>query len=198
SALMQGLADGYFVAPVSIGNYLGGTKLEPVTKDHEAFQAAENEVRGKVDKLLAVQGETTVDEIYKDLGNIMWEKCGMSRHADKLKEALVEIPKLKEKFWNDVKVTGSTDNLNNDLEVAGRVADFLEIGELMCRDALERNESAGGHFREEYQTEENEALRDDENYCHVAAWEHVEGKTPERHTESLEFKYVPLTQRSYK
>ena len=197
SALMQGLADGYFVAPVSVGNYLGGTKLGKVETKHEAFTAAEDEQRQQVKKLLGIQGERTVDEIFKDLGNVMWNRCGMSRTAEGLKQGIEEIGALREEFWKNVKVTGKADHLNWDLELAGRVADFLELGELMCRDALEREESCGGHFREEHQTEENEAKRDDERFQHVAAWEY-HAKAAVRHVEPLEFEYVKPTQRSYK
>ena len=198
SALMQGLADGYFVAPVSVGNYIGGQKMDPVTTDHEAFQAAEEEVKERVDKLLSIDGSRTVDEIFKDLGNVMWERCGMGRTREGLEAGIEEIGKLREEFWQDVKVTGSSDNINNDLEMAGRVGDFLEIGDLMCRDALAREESCGGHFREEYQTDDGEAKRNDEEFQHVAAWEYVAGKDPERHVEALEFEYVKPSVRSYK
>jgi succinate dehydrogenase / fumarate reductase flavoprotein subunit len=198
SALMQGLADGYYVAPVSVGNYLGGTKLDPVDTDHDAFKASQDAMTKQDDKLLGIQGEKTVDEIFKQLGNILWEKCGMSRKAEWLEEGIQGIQELREEFWQNVKVTGSKGHLNNDLEMAGRLSDFLEMGELMCRDALERKESCGGHFREESQTPECEALRDDENFQHVAAWEHVEGKEPVRHIEPLSFEYVTPSQRSYK
>jgi succinate dehydrogenase / fumarate reductase flavoprotein subunit len=198
SALMQGLADGYYVAPVSVGKYLGESKLDPVDTKHEAFKASLDEITGQDEKLLNIQGEKTVDEIFKQLGSIMWEKCGMARKAEWLKEGIQGIQELREDFWQNVKVTGSKGHFNNDLEMAGRLADFLEVGELMCRDALERNESCGGHFREESKTEENEAKRDDENFQHVAAWEHVPGKEEVRHTEALSFEHVIPSQRSYK
>lgn len=199
SALMQGLADGYFVIGPSVANYFGSTKLEKVSVDHDAFKASKAEVETRVDKLLSIKGSQSVDALHKKLGHIMWEKCGMSRNEAGLKEALVEIPKLKEEFWSDVFVPGSPGEFNQELEKAARVADFLELGELMCRDALDRKESCGGHFREESQTAENEALRDDENYCYVAAWEYQgEGKTPNLHKENLVFENVKLATRSYK
>lgn len=199
SALMQGLADGYFVIPYTIGNYFGNTKLEEVTTDHEAFDQAFNEAKAKNDKLLAINGSRTTDEFHKELGKIMWNNVGMSRNKAGLEEAIQKIKVLREEFWQDVKVTGVSDNVNTELEKANRVADFLELGELMARDALTREESAGGHFREEHQTDENEAKRDDENYCHVAAWEYKgEDVDPVRHEEKLDFENVKLTQRSYK
>lgn len=198
SALMQGLADGYFVLPYTVGNYIAGTKLDKVTTGHEAFKASEQNVKADIETLLKIKGERTVDSIHKELGRIMWDNCGMSRSEAGLKKALEQIPKLKNEFWNNVKIPGAAGEINTELEKAGRVADFLELGELMCRDALERKESCGGHFREEYQVD-GEAKRDDENFCHVAAWEYTgPGKTPNLHKEELKFENVKLATRSYK
>ncbi|MNJ91048.1 Fumarate reductase flavoprotein subunit [compost metagenome] len=199
SALMQGLADGYFVLPYTIGNYLGGTKLEKVSNTHDAFKAASQGVKAEIDKLMSIKGNRTVDSFHKELGNVMWEYCGMGRNEAGLKKALELIPKIREEFWKNVRIPGDANYLNPELEKAGRVADFLELGELMCRDALERKESCGGHFREEYQTPDGEALRDDQNFCHVAAWEYNGANKPEtRHTEELKFENVHLATRSYK
>ena len=198
SALMQGLADGYFVLPYTLGNYLGGTKLGKVATSHDAFKAAEDGVKKEISKLMNIKGARTVDSFHKELGNIMWENCGMGRNEAGLKKALEEIPKLKEEFWNNVRIPGDPNYLNVELEKAGRVADFIELGELMCRDALERKESCGGHYREEYQVD-GEAKRDDENFCHVAAWEYTGDNKPEvRHKEELTFENVHLATRSYK
>lgn len=198
SALMQGLADGYFVLPFTLGNYLGGTKLGKVSTTHDAFKAAEDGVKKEISKLMNIKGGRTVDSFHKELGNIMWEYCGMGRNEAGLKKALQEIPKVREEFWNNVRIPGDANYLNVELEKAGRVADFLELGELMCRDALERNESCGGHFREEYQVD-GEAKRDDANFCHVAAWEYTgENKASVRHKEELTFDNVHLATRSYK
>ncbi len=199
SALMQGLADGYFVLPYTIGDYLATAKQPKVTTDHPDFDRTENEVKARVEKLIANDGNETVDSFHRKLGRIMWNKCGMSRTEDGLKQAIVDIQQLREQFWANVSVTGSAGSFNQVLERAGRVADFLEFGELMCRDALERAESCGGHFREESQTDEGEALRDDDKFKHAAAWEFKgEEAEPVRHIEPLEFEHVPLTQRSYK
>ncbi|MGE5086989.1 MAG: fumarate reductase/succinate dehydrogenase flavoprotein subunit [Bacillota bacterium] len=198
SALMQGLADGYFVLPYTLGNYLGGTKLEKVSATHDAFKSAEDGVKKEISKLMNIKGARTVDSFHKELGHIMWEYCGMGRNESGLKKALQEIPKIREEFWNNVRIPGDANYLNVELEKAGRVADFLELGELMCRDALERNESCGGHFREEYQID-GEAKRDDTNFCHVAAWEYTGENKPEvRHKEELTFENVHLATRSYK
>ncbi len=200
SALMQGLADGYFVIPYTIGAYLSkeiSTKAIPT--DHEAFVEAENRVKEQINKLFSIKGTKTVDSFHKRLGKIMWDKCGMARNEKGLKEAIAEIQQLKKEFWSDVRVPGSADEFNPELEKAGRVADFIELGELMCFDALDRNESCGGHFREEYQTEEGEALRDDENYAYVAAWEYKgEGQAPQLHKEELKYENIKIAQRSYK
>ncbi len=199
SALMQGLADGYFVAPYTVAAHLAERPLPAVSTEDEAFQAAEKGVRDRISKLLSVGGTKSVDYFHRKLGLTMWDHCGMARNEEGLKKALKIIPELREEFWKDVRVLGQGGQMNQELEKAGRVADFLEFGELMCRDALNRKESAGGHFREEYQTEEGEAKRDDENYRYVAAWEFKgDGKEPALHKEALEFENVELTQRSYK
>jgi succinate dehydrogenase / fumarate reductase, flavoprotein subunit len=199
SALMQGLADGYFVIPYTIGNYLASAKQEKVGTDHPAVRSAEAAVKARLDLLLGMNGKRTPTSFHRELGRIMWEYCGMARNEQGLKTALQKIPALREEFWKNLTVPGSGAELNQSLEHAGRVADFLELGELMCRDALEREESCGGHFREEYQTPDGEALRNDEKFCHVAAWEYAgEGNTPVRHVEPLRFENVPLQQRSYK
>ncbi len=199
SALMQGLADGYFVLPYTIGNYLAPRMGRKVGTDEPAFDEAERGVRDRMKRLLSIQGERTVDSIHRELGQVMWEKCGMSRSAEGLKEALEEIPRLREEFWTNVRVLGEDEEINESLEKAGRVADFLELAELMCRDALHREESCGGHFREEYQTEEGEARRRDQEFTYVAAWEfRGAGEEPVLHEEDLEFEYVKPSQRSYK
>lgn len=198
SALMQGLADGYFVLPYTIGNYIAGTKLAPVTSKHEAFVQAGDSVHSTISRLMSIKGNRTVDSFHKELGRIMWDDCGMSRNEKGLKAALEKIPKLREEFWNNVKIPGEINYINTELEKAGRVADFFELGELMCRDALDRKESCGGHFREEYQND-GEAKRDDEKYCYVAAWEfHGVGKQHTLHKEELKFESIKLATRSYK
>ncbi len=199
SALMQGLADGYFVIPYTIGDYLADEPTTEISTDHPAFVDAENAVRTRITNLLSINGNRTVDEFHRALGKIMWDYCGMARNKEGLEYARNEIRKLREEFWKDVKVLGKNETFNQSLEKAGRVADFLELGELMVLDALHRNESCGGHFREEYQTPEGEALRDDENYCYAAAWEYAgENNEPILNKEPLTFEYVKLTQRSYK
>ncbi|HWW93293.1 MAG TPA: fumarate reductase/succinate dehydrogenase flavoprotein subunit [Vicinamibacteria bacterium] len=199
SALMQGLADGYFIIPYTIGHYLASTKPERIAPDHPAVKAAEAAVGERTRKLLAIKGKRTVTSFHRELGHIMWEDCGMARTEKGLKTALQKIPALREEFWRNLNVLGEEKELNQSLEVAGRVADFLELGELMCLDALERAESCGGHFREEFQTEEGEALRNDEKFCHVTAWDYAgEGRRPTPRKEPLKFEYVHLTQRSYK
>jgi succinate dehydrogenase / fumarate reductase flavoprotein subunit len=199
SALMQGLADGYFVIPYTLGDYLATNKLEKVATDHPEFRAAKEAVETRTKRLLSINGTRTVDSFHRELGKIMWEKCGMARDAKGLQEALKEIPALREQFWRDVKVLGSAEGLNQSLEKAGRVADFLEFAELMCLDALQREESCGGHFRTEYQTEDGEAKRDDERFAYVAAWEYAgEGKAPILNKEPLTFENVHLSTRSYK
>jgi succinate dehydrogenase / fumarate reductase flavoprotein subunit len=199
SALMQGLADGYFVIPYTIGDFLATAGNSDVTVDHPAFAESEKSVTEQAQKLLSINGKRTVDDFHKALGHIMWEYCGMARNAEGLQKAQGLIQNLRTEFWENVLVPGEDLNLNQSLERAGRVADFLEFGELMVIDALHREESCGGHFREEYQTEENEAQRDDENFSYVAAWEYKgDEEAPELHKEPLEFENVKLTQRSYK
>jgi succinate dehydrogenase / fumarate reductase flavoprotein subunit len=199
SALMQGLADGYFVIPYTIGNYLAGTPLPKVTTDHDAFKEAADGVQSRIDKLLSVKGNRGIREIHRELGRIMWDDVGMARTEESLNRALTQIPRLREEFWHSVSVPGSQDNLNQSLEYAGRVADYLEFAELLTLDALHRRESCGGHFREESQTPEGEALRDDEHYSYVAAWEFTGvGHEPVLHKEPLVFEEVHPTQRSYK
>lgn len=199
SALMQGLADGYFILPYTIGDFLADEPTDEISIDHPAFVDAENAVRDKITKLLSINGNRTVDEFHRALGKIMWDYCGMARNKEGLEYARKEVQKLREEFWRDVKVVGKNESFNQSLEKAGRVADFLELGELMIIDALHRNESCGGHFREEYQTPDGEALRDDENYCYVAAWEYAgDNNEPILNKEPLTFEYVKLTQRSYK
>jgi succinate dehydrogenase / fumarate reductase flavoprotein subunit len=199
SALMQGLADGYFVIPYTVGDYLAGLGFDPVDKNHPNFEKTRQEVVDRVNRLLSLKGSKTVDDIHKKLGHIMWEYCGMARNAEGLRKAKTMIQELREEFWRDVTVLGSNEEMNQSLEKAGRVADFLELGELMVDDALNREESCGGHFRIESQTEEGEAKRDDENFRYVAAWEYKGDNVPEvLHKEPLEFENVKLTQRSYK
>jgi succinate dehydrogenase / fumarate reductase flavoprotein subunit len=199
SALMQGLADGYFVLPNTVGDYLATTKLTKVDNSHPAVREAETQVTCLTKRMLDIKGTRSVDSFHRELGKLMWDYCGMSRTCDGLKHALEQIPALRDQFWRDVRVLGSGEELNQSLEKAGRVADFFELSELMCLDALERNESCGGHFREEYQTSEGEAARNDETYNYVAAWGfHGVGNPPELHKEPLEFEYVHPSQRSYK
>jgi len=199
SALMQGLADGYFVLPYTIGGYLAGTPLEGVTTGDSAFKESVTSVNDSIEKLLSINGKRTVDDFHKQLGHIMWDYCGMARNDEGLKKASGMVQQLREEFWENVLVPGSKKDFNQSLERAGRVADFLEFGELMLIDALSRQESCGGHFNDAYQTEENEALRDDENFCHVSAWEFTgKDKEPVLNKEELKFENVELTQRSYK
>jgi succinate dehydrogenase / fumarate reductase flavoprotein subunit len=199
SALMQGLADGYFVLPNTINDYIASQKLEKVDASHAAVREAESQVTCVTKRLLDIKGTRSVDSYHRDLGKLMWEYCGMSRTAEGLKYALSKIPEMRERFWSDVRVLGQGEELNQSLEKAGRVADFFELSELICLDALNRNESCGGHFREEYQTAEGEAARDDQGYSYVAAWEfRGVGNAPELHKEPLDFEYVHPSQRSYK
>ncbi|HKJ48661.1 MAG TPA: fumarate reductase/succinate dehydrogenase flavoprotein subunit, partial [Christiangramia sp.] len=200
SALMQGLADGYFVLPYTIGNYLSNDiRTGEIPTDSAEFEAAETEVRERLEKLVNNKGTKSVDHFHKILGKIMWNKVGMARNATGLKEAIKEIQELREEFWKDVRVPGTTTEMNAELEKAGRVADFLELGELFAKDALHREESCGGHFREEYQTEEGEALRDDENFMYVAAWEYT-GNPADAilHKEDLDYENIKVKTRSYK
>ncbi|MEA3279991.1 MAG: fumarate reductase/succinate dehydrogenase flavoprotein subunit [Thermodesulfobacteriota bacterium] len=199
SALMQGLADGYFVLPYTIGGYLAGTSLEKITTGHPAFRESVEIVNNSIEKLLSINGKRTVDDFHRQLGHIMWDYCGMARNDEGLKKGRKLIQQLREEFWENVLVPGSDKDFNQSLERAGRVADFLEFGELLLIDALARKESCGAHFNEAYQTKENEALRDDENFCHVSAWEFAgKDKDPVFHKEELKFDNVELSQRSYK
>jgi succinate dehydrogenase / fumarate reductase flavoprotein subunit len=199
SALMQGLADGYFILPYTIGDYLASAQLAPVDITHAEFKRTEQELIDRTKKLLAIRGTRTVDAFHRELGHVMWNRCGMARNASGLREALAEIPRIRDEFWRDVNVPGSDASLNQALEKAGRVADFLEFAELMCIDALHREESCGGHFREEYQTPDGEARRDDERFCYAAAWEFTGvDNAPVMHREPLRFENVPLSTRSYK
>ncbi len=199
SALMQGLADGYFVIPYTIGNYLADDiKTAAIATDHPAFVEAENNVNDRINQLLNIKGKQTVESFHKRLGKIMWDKCGMARNAAGLQQAITEIQQLKKEFWSDVRIPGSANEINTELDKANRVADFIELGELMCIDALHRNESCGGHFREEMQTEEGEALRDDANFAYVAAWQYQGDHNWQLHQEELAFEIAKPTQRSYK
>jgi succinate dehydrogenase / fumarate reductase flavoprotein subunit len=201
SALMQGLSDGYFIIPYTVGNYIAQEDVDEISKDHEAFEEAAENAQEHIDKLFAVDGDKSVIDFHRELGQIMWDKVGISRSEEGLKEAIEQIQDLREEFWNNVRVPGEQSNYNKYLEFAGRVADFLELGELMAKDALNRDESAGCHLREEHQSEEGEALRNDEDYSYVAAWEYrgVNGELDEQlHKENLEFEFVELKQRSYK
>jgi len=199
SALMQGLADGYFIIPNTLGHYLAGVPVVSLSETTgAAFKTVEGEVRARLDRLVSVRGKRSIDSFHKELGQLMWEDCGMARSKQSLEHALAEIPKLREQFWEDVTVLGERDSFNQSLEKAGRVADFFDFAELMCRDALLREESCGGHFRTEHQVD-GEAKRDDQNFCHVAVWEHgQESAPPIRHTEQLVFENVKLATRSYK
>jgi succinate dehydrogenase / fumarate reductase, flavoprotein subunit len=199
SALMQGLADGYFVIPYTIGEFLSQEiRTKAIPTDHPAFEEAEKNVQARIDKLISIKGSKTVDYFHKRLGKIMWDECGMARNEKGLKWAIAEIQKLRQEFWSDVRVPGSANELNPELEKAGRVADFLELGELMCQDALDRNESCGGHFREEHQTEDGEALRHDDQYGYVSAWEYKGESNWELHKEDLNYENIKIAQRNYK
>ena len=199
SALMQGLADGYFVIPYTIGNYLADEiRTKSISTDHPAFAEAESKVRDRIHMLMNIKGTRTVESFHKRLGKIIWEKCGMARNAEGLKEAIKEVQQLKKEFWSDVKIPGEINEMNPELDKANRVADFIELGELMCIDALNREESCGGHFREEFQTEEGEALRDDENFKYVASWEMKAEHEWQLHKEDLVYEVVKPSQRSYK
>jgi succinate dehydrogenase / fumarate reductase flavoprotein subunit len=199
SALMQGLADGYFVIPYTMGHYLAAAAPKKVSADHPEFLKAEEDVKGRVDKLLGINGKRTVDSFHRELGLLMWDYCGMARTREGLQKALERLPGLRAEFWENVRVLGENETFNQSLEKAGRVADFLEFAEMMCLDALTREESAGGHFREEHQTEDGEAKRDDDRFAHAAVWEYQgDGKQPARHVEPLTFENVKLATRSYK
>jgi succinate dehydrogenase / fumarate reductase flavoprotein subunit len=196
---MQGLADVYFVIPYTIGTYLSqDIRTKAISTDHEAFIETEKKVQEQIDKLMNIKGTKSVDHFHKRLGKIMWDKCGMGRNEKGLTEAISEIRALREEFWKDVRITGAQNELNPELEKAMRVADFLELGELMCKDALHRKESCGGHFREEYQTEEGEAKRDDDNFTYAAAWEFKNVGEWELNKEDLNYQVVHPSQRSYK
>jgi succinate dehydrogenase / fumarate reductase, flavoprotein subunit len=199
SALMQGLADGYFIIPYTMGDYLASTKFKPVKADDDSFKKVQSDVEEMIRKLMSINGKKTVEEFHRELGKIMWDNVGMGRNKARLQKALKEIPALREEFWKNVKVVGASDDLNAELERAGRVADFLELGELLALDALHREESCGGHFREEHQTEEGEAQRNDKKFSYVAAWEFTGvGKKPVLNKEPLTFEHVKPSQRSYK
>lgn len=199
SALMQGLADGYFVLPCTVPDYIASTPLDPVDVSNTAFSESKAEVKNRFKKLVAIKGKRSPDSFHRELGRIMWDNCGMARSEAGLQKALARIPELREEFWHNLRIVGGEDELNQALEKANRVSDFLELAELMCLDALDRKESCGGHFRTESQTEEGEAKRDDANFCYTAAWEWKgPGKAPALHKEPLAFEYVPLSQRSYK
>jgi succinate dehydrogenase / fumarate reductase flavoprotein subunit len=196
---MQGLADGYFVLPATIGDYLADHHLEPVAPDAPEVVEAERAVAERVDTLLSIKGHRTVDSFHRELGHLMWDYCGMERTEEGLRKALDRIPELRREFWSNVSVPGSGATLNQSLEKAGRVADFMELAELMCLDALHRAESCGGHFRAESQTEDGEAARDDEHFSYAAAWEYTgQGQAPVLHKEQLTFEYVHPSKRSYK
>lgn len=199
SALMQGLADGYFVIPYTIGNYLADEiSTKPIPLTHEAFESAERKVKERIDRLMNIKGTQSVESFHKRLGKIMWEKCGMARNAQGLQEAIKEIQDLRREFWTDVRIPGAVAEMNPELDKAGRVADFIELGELMCKDALNRNESCGGHFREESQTEDGEAQRHDDQYMYVAAWELKGESNWELHKEELKYEVIKPSQRNYK
>jgi succinate dehydrogenase / fumarate reductase flavoprotein subunit len=199
SALMQGLADGYFIVPLTVGDYLARGGLAKVDAGHAAFRDAEREVAERARRLLEVGGTKPVDHFYRQLGTLLWEEAGMARSRESLTRALDQIPRLEEAFWRELRVTGTGEELNQELERAGRVADYFELAELLCYDALHRDESAGGHFRVEHQTPDGEAQRNDDDYAYVAAWEwRGAGRTPALHKEPLVFERVPLQQRSYK
>jgi hypothetical protein len=199
SALMQGLADGYFVIPYTIGNYLADEIYSTgLDTNHPAFADAEKEVLSRIEKLMSIKGTQTVESFHKRLGKIIWDKCGMARNAEGLKQAIAEVQALKKEFWSDVRIPGEINEMNPELDKANRVADFIELGELMCVDALNRNESCGGHFREEYQTEDGEALRDDENFMYVASWEFKGEHNWELHKEELKYEVIKPSQRNYK
>lgn len=199
SALMQGLADGYFVIPYTLGDYIAGQSLPTVSTDDDAFGEAEASAKARITKLLSIRGEKTVMEFHRELGRIVWDNVGMARNREGMESAIAQIQDLRTEYWQNLKLPGEANTLNQNLEFAGRVADFIDLAELMARDALQREESCGGHFREEYQTPDGEAKRDDEHYAFVAAWEYAgEGRMPQRHRETLDFENVKLTQRSYK
>ena len=196
---MQGLADGYFIIPCTVPDYIASTKLDPVCPCHPAFQATKAEVEDRTKKLLAINGKRSPDSFHKELGAIVWDDCGMARSDEGLRKALARIPELREEFWRNLRIVGTGEELNQSLEKANRISDFLELAELMCVDALHRTESCGGHFRVESQTADGEAKRDDTNFAYTAAWEWKGAdQAPALHKEPLTFEHVPLSQRSYK
>lgn len=198
SALMQGLADGYFVLPYTINRYLNASGVSKLSSECSEAKNTVEQVKNQISKIFTVKGTQSPDSFHRRLGKIMWTHCGMARSSQSLTQALKEIPELRKEFWHDVRISGQANGFNQVLEKGLRVAEFLEFAELLCLDALERDESCGGHFREEHQTEEGEAQRNDEKFCHVAAWEYKEGKKPELHKEALHFEKVSLAVRSYK
>ena len=198
SALMQGLADGYFIIPYTVGHYLANNSFDEIDKHDIVFKEAEEKTKDQINKLLSINGTRSVDSLHKELGRIMWEYVGMERNKEGLEKAIDLLGTLKEQFWKEIIVPGSNNQINQELEKAGRLIDFIELGQLMARDALERNESCGGHFRSEYQTDENEAKRDDDNYSYVAAWELDSTKSHKLHKEKLIFDNIKLSSRSYK
>jgi succinate dehydrogenase / fumarate reductase flavoprotein subunit len=199
SALMQGLADGYFVIPYTLGDYIANQSFSAVTTDEDAFAEAEASAKARITRLLSIRGEKTVMEFHRELGRLVWDYVGMARHRDGLESAITQIQDLRAEYWQNLKLTGEANSLNKSLEFAGRLADFMELAELMARDALQREESCGGHFREEHQTPDGEAKRDDEHFAFVAAWQYCgEGRLPQMQREDLIFENVQLTQRSYK
>jgi succinate dehydrogenase / fumarate reductase, flavoprotein subunit len=199
SALMQGLADGYFVIPYTVGNYLADEiRTAAIPTSHPAFEEAEKSVRERIDRLMSINGKQTAESMHKRLGKIMWDKCGMARNAQGLREAIEEIRQLRREFWSDIRIPGKVNEFNPELDKANRIADFMELGELMCLDALHREESCGGHFREESQTEEGEALRHDDRFMYVAAWESASEGNWTLHKEELDYDVVKPSQRSYK
>ena len=199
SALMQGLADGYFIIPYTLGSYIAGTPLQAIETSHQSFDVAESEARGRIDRLLSVNGRRTVMEFHRELGRLLWDFVGMSRTREGLTKAADEIGSLRNEYWKDVRIAGEPNTLNKNLEFAGRVADFMELGELMAVDALQREESCGGHFREEFQSNEGEAVRNDEDFSFVAGWRFVsDTASPELLKEDLQFENVTPTTRSYK
>jgi len=196
---MQGLADGYFVVPYTLGNYLADEiATKPIPTTHEAFEAAEKAVKDRINILMNIKGKQSVESFHKRLGKIMWNKCGMARSEQGLREAIVEIQALKKEFWSDVRIPGEINEMNPELDKANRVADFIELGELMCRDALERAESCGGHFREESQTEDGEALRHDDRFMYVSAWEYKGDSEWQLNKEELNYELIKPSQRNYK
>jgi succinate dehydrogenase / fumarate reductase, flavoprotein subunit len=196
---MQGLSDGYFVLPCTVPDYLASTPLDPVDTSHRAFTSAKAEVRGRIESLVAIKGSRSPDSFHRELGTLVWDNCGMARSDAGLRKALTRIPELREEFWHNLRIVGGDEEVNQTLEKANRISDFLEIAELMCIDALDRTESCGGHFRVESQTPDGEAKRDDAHFSYAAAWEWKgSGNPPVLHKEPLTFEYVPLSQRSYK